>query len=301
MSQYFNYTLGTLSFLIISGILCFNQYSPIARPNIDALAESRNLSDYYFPFIKAKDTIHLLGNEYLEIRLQEQKTYLIRRADTSIVYRISTGNAAIEKGLSTPAGFFTVQSKSPIAISKQFENAELYNWIGFNGNIGFHGLKKTGYYASLGIRPSSHGCVRIGKESGLDLYKRVRLGTPVIVYQNKPALEMVFSTIREFDPSEDILLNNYPMANRKLFARRLNNISNGLALRYNNGRLFLDGRTILKPGGYVIGSDSSLPNKQKKPLVKGNFFVTNRDNLKIRTFKPQLPDSSKSKQKNLNK
>jgi lipoprotein-anchoring transpeptidase ErfK/SrfK len=50
-------------------------------------------------------------------------------------------------------------------------------WIGFNGSVGFHG---TASVDSLGTA-ASHGCVRMSEGDVIDLYERVRVGTPVLV------------------------------------------------------------------------------------------------------------------------
>ncbi len=50
-------------------------------------------------------------------------------------------------------------------------------WIGFNAGEGIHG---TADVASLGGR-ASHGCIRMSVRGVKDLYRRVRLGTPVFV------------------------------------------------------------------------------------------------------------------------
>jgi lipoprotein-anchoring transpeptidase ErfK/SrfK len=56
-------------------------------------------------------------------------------------------------------------------------NPLVARWIGFSGSVGFHGTKDL---ASLG-NAASHGCVRMNPSDVIDLYKRVRVGTPVLV------------------------------------------------------------------------------------------------------------------------
>jgi lipoprotein-anchoring transpeptidase ErfK/SrfK len=56
-------------------------------------------------------------------------------------------------------------------------NPLVARWIGFNGSVGFHGTASTG---SLGSA-ASHGCVRMAPSDVIDLYKRVKIGTPVLV------------------------------------------------------------------------------------------------------------------------
>jgi lipoprotein-anchoring transpeptidase ErfK/SrfK len=50
-------------------------------------------------------------------------------------------------------------------------------WIGFDGSVGFHGTAELG---SLGTA-ASHGCVRMRPADVKDLFKRVSIGTPVLV------------------------------------------------------------------------------------------------------------------------
>jgi lipoprotein-anchoring transpeptidase ErfK/SrfK len=56
-------------------------------------------------------------------------------------------------------------------------NPLVARWIGFNGSVGFHGTKSLD---SLG-RAASHGCVRMSEGDVIDLFERVRTGTPVLV------------------------------------------------------------------------------------------------------------------------
>lgn len=56
-------------------------------------------------------------------------------------------------------------------------NPLVARWIGFNGSVGFHGTAESG---SLGSA-ASHGCVRMAPSDVIDLYKRVKIGTPVLV------------------------------------------------------------------------------------------------------------------------
>ena len=56
-------------------------------------------------------------------------------------------------------------------------NPLVARWIGFNGSVGFHGTASAG---SLGTA-ASHGCVRMAPADVIDLYKRVKIGTPVLV------------------------------------------------------------------------------------------------------------------------
>lgn len=56
-------------------------------------------------------------------------------------------------------------------------NPLVARWIGFSGSVGFHGTREK---ASIG-QAASHGCVRMDPSDVVDLFGRVRIGTPVLV------------------------------------------------------------------------------------------------------------------------
>ena len=219
-----------------------------------------------YKYLPVKDTVYVLGDNYIELSLKEQTATIVFRNDTSITFNISSGNELIAKGLSTPTGIYTVQSKSPIAISKQFENCELFNWVGFNGNIGFHGLKGKGYYGHLGKRPSSHGCVRISNEDGEILYKKVTRGTPVLVYNEEPARILAFAEFKNYRVNRDIILDNSDKFTQKMMKKRLKNLTKGNAYINSKYKIFLDGRTIIKPGGFEVANIDMINPKQETPI-----------------------------------
>ena len=260
--------LGILPVVILILIFAFKLFSEnnISTFHFQLNNESAN-SGYYFPYLQTKDTIYLLGDNYIEIILNKQRAVLNRKNDSSITYKISSGNDKIPKGEETPDGLYTVQSKSPMAISKQFKNAELYHWIGFNGNVGFHGLKGNGYYNTLGIRPSSHGCVRIARDDAEDLYKKIKLGTPVVVFHNEPAFVIKFAGSREYNPAIDYFLERGSKYNNIIMKKRIDNLYKGKALRNNIGKIFIDGQTILKSGGLNLGLAENISRRQALPIT----------------------------------
>ncbi len=215
--------------------------------------------------IRIKDTIFVQGNAFVEISLKEQLCRLYLK-DTNNntnykVYKISSGNPNIPEGLETSTGLFSVQTKNPLGISKQFNNAELHNWVGFNVNFGIHGLAGNGYYRYLGHKTSSHGCVRISREDGKELYDNVIFGTPVLVYSEEPAIALKFiDTITTL--SKYYVLPANAQTHNPIIKQRLQNIYNGLLLQ-NDKKLLMTGETIIRWGGYRIGNANSIPYKQK--------------------------------------
>ena len=283
---------ATLLPLFFAGIAYLYFFAPVTIPEENRIFCEK--APVYFSHIRMLDTIHLLGDEYIEILLDRQLALLHRRNDSILTFKISTGNKYISKGMATPPGFFTIQTMLEVATSRQFNNAKLFYWLGFNGNIGFHGLRTSGYYAHLGRRPSSHGCVRIAREDGKSLYRKVHRGTPVIVYKNKPAIRITFSDYSDFNPEYDFFLTENSRFNQSIMRTRLKYLYKGLALTYNSGRVFIDGKTVMKPRGFDIGLDSLVPNRQKPPVYDSRTLCINKDKLFTGEV---LPDTSKKNDK----
>ena len=220
-----------------------------------------------FLFLPFKDTFYYLGNQYIEINLGKQIAMLFSRDGTIDTVKISSGNKFLSKGIETPTGLYAVQNKAPIQISRQFENAEMLNWIGFNGNIGFHGLKKTGYYASLGRRPSSHGCVRMANEDGARWYQIVKIGIPVLVYRNEPIVTIKFASYSEVDYNKDLVIQKgNPSINRILNAR-IKDISKGKYYRNHLYKVILEEKLALSNPNLAVEKDSIKIPFQLPPLV----------------------------------
>lgn len=218
----------------------------------------------YFKYNMIRDTIFVLGDEYITISIKDQTAQAHFRDSSRKTYKISTGTSRISRGVKTPTGIFSVQSKYKVLRSRQF-NSKLLYWVGFNYSIGFHAIRSDGYYRHLGKRPSSHGCVRISREDGKSLFQQVELGTPVMVYDNFPARVFAFAEPEDFNPERDIMIKAYDREQRKLLSRRLENLYAGLAPIENRGRVFIDGKTILHPGGVDPGSASKIALRQKYP------------------------------------
>lgn len=258
--------LQIILFVICSGLISlslmgeYNNSSRLIKKN------TNNKNKVFYPYLRHQDTIYVLGDTYIEVCIKKQYAYLYQRNDPVFKFRISSGTSRIKEGLDTPPGLFTVQNKTPLAISKQFNNAELFNWIGFRGNIGFHGLKGSGYYYHLGFRPSSHGCIRISREDGEMLYKKVKVGTPVLVYENEPAITLSFAQSDDIDYTEDEIINRNDKYFKELMTYRINNLYSGSAYRLNQGRIFIDGQIALRLGGLPIGEKAKISRIQKLPV-----------------------------------
>lgn len=277
------YILSIIFFIctivLISANFEFNDSRLLLSKRIDFLMPENSFD---FQYLSRRDTIFIKSDSYISISLKEQITRLYRMNDSTLTFHISSGTDLLDKGMKTTTGIFTVQSKLRLGISKQFNNAELINWIGFNGNIGFHGLSTSGYYNHLGKRPSSHGCVRISREDGDSLYKYVKLGTPVIVYDDEPAriLSFLNHTDKYFN-----YIDIYDNTNlNKLLKNRINNLYSGLANKDFYDKLILDNNIILKKLKIPIGDATKIASKQKFIGLTKNFEIANSDKTNFYSF-----------------
>lgn len=255
----------------------------------------KNESGIIFYYVPIKDTLYYLGDDYIEVCLDSQRAYFFTREGAIDTVKISSGNKFIPRGIETPTGLYAVQNKSPIQISRLFDNTEMLNWIGFNNNIGFHGLRKTGYYASLGRRPTSHGCVRMSNEDGVRWYKKVRIGIPVLVYRKKPVWKIKFANLDEFDPNKDVLIERGNRLVYYWFNERLKKLINGNYFRNDFGKIFLAPRLRMDNSTIIVETDKEFARYQKQKLTKDlrifenkistyvfNDFINAKDTCKIK-------------------
>lgn len=263
----------TLVCLLFASSIFSDQHSKIFH-NYSLKYHTKQKDLIEFCFLQIKDTIYYLGEDYIEIDLKNQLAFHINRSRVVDTIKISSGNKFLSKAIETPRGLFAVQNKAPIQISRQFENIEMLNWIGFNGNIGFHGLKKTGYYSSLGRRPTSHGCVRMSNEDGVRWYSKIRIGTPVLVYKSSLVRIIKFANLNEFDPNCDILIQTGNKFYYSLLNQRLRNLLNGEHYRRNFGKVFLAPKVKLINPAIVVDTDVVL-NFQQVGLTRKLMNVEN--------------------------
>jgi hypothetical protein len=124
----------------------------------------------------------------------QQSTFTLRLFKNLKVrkrYKVAVGQPAYP----TPRGQFTIQSKqvnpvwsvpnSPwagelagtVVTGGSAANPLKARWMGIANGVGIHG---TGEDASIGSR-ASHGCIRMHVADVVDLFRRVPVGTPVLI------------------------------------------------------------------------------------------------------------------------
>lgn len=146
-------------------------------------------------------------NVSIEISLKEQRGLLLVRGAIAMDFPVSSGKATHP----TPTGSYTVRAKEKDYHSNlygrifdatgavvvadadsrkdappeggKFEGAAMPYWMRLtDGGVGMH----VGYVP--GERAASHGCIRLKKENATEIFDLVKIGTPVVITEDLPAL-----------------------------------------------------------------------------------------------------------------
>ncbi|HEY3251291.1 MAG TPA: L,D-transpeptidase, partial [Ignavibacteria bacterium] len=140
-----------------------------------------------------RDTVYTDRNLWLELRIDQQMLYVHYRDGRTKNYPVSSGNKFLSKGIESRPGLFAIFIKEEVHLSTQFDNARMNYYMPYNMGIGFHGLPNTGYYGNLGVRPSSHGCIRMRNEDARQLFKECDIGTIVLAHRGETARVVAFA------------------------------------------------------------------------------------------------------------
>lgn len=234
------------------------------------------------------DTLYVLDTCYLEVRLDSQAVYLHSKSYAGRKFLCSTGNIKIKKAIETTEGIFVVQTKSPLAYSRQFDSTKMYFWVGFNGNIGFHGLDGKSYYRYLGKRPSSHGCIRMAREDAEWMFHNIPIGTPVIVHQGNAARCLTFI---DSVPENGVLIQSETSVRRGM-ERQLHTWYRGRA-KIDGSRKYYFAHSKVWWGGIPLGDVNKLPQRQTSPVFGSNArCVAPPDNASVMLVDRLVRDTS---------
>lgn len=207
---------------------------------------------------KIKDTVYTNKDNWLELRIHEQMLYQHWRDGRIEKFPISSGNKYLSESVESRPGLFAIFYRNPHHKSTQYSNASLYHFQTFNQGIGFHSLDGTGYYGNLGVRPSSHGCIRMKHDHARKLFNDCDLGTLVLAHNGNSLRTIGFAP-------KDIPVSDMPKEEqRELLARNLYNVVNGNYFVENRKYFVVDPKIITAQGIYN-GYDMKLPEKQNAP------------------------------------
>lgn len=118
---------------------------------------------------------------WMNVSLQLQHAY-VYGTDGSLLRDIPISSGA---GGRTPLGSYRIYSRSAWTRATSNSSVTMQWMTRFNGGIGFHAIPRNGYgqplYTPLGIRPVSHGCVRMADHDAKWVFDNLPNGFPVNV------------------------------------------------------------------------------------------------------------------------
>lgn len=246
--------ISAVIIFISSVILIQNDSEKITKNNDDGTAKSNSI---YFvtDFSGLRDTVYTDKPYFIEVNLKTQMGYLHSRSDSTKSFGISSGTDKLFEGVNTKEGLFVIQSMMPQWHSRQFDSTLMLNWMGFNYGIGFHALLGNRYYKYLGVKPSSHGCVRVGREDAKEIYNKIELGTPVLVHSENNAITVAFT--KEYEKYHLLEFDSL----KKILEIRYNELYSGRYLLQSQDKLLID-RSNVNHSGIPIGESKRISKRQ---------------------------------------
>jgi len=234
-----------------------------------------------------KDTVYTNLDCWLELRPNEQMLYQHWRDGKIVKYPITSGNKFLSKGVEARPGIFAIFYKNPHHKSVQFNDAALYHFMTFNQGIGFHSMNGTGYYQYLGVRPVSHGCIRMKHDDARKLFSDCPMGTLVLVHRGYTSRTVAFAP-KDFKNEREYTKEEYKL----MLAENLVNVLEGKYYLKERHYFVVDPKVIPVSGIYT-SYDKKIPERQKLP--KNTLrIVSYADRLNINTEALLIMDSSQA-------
>ncbi len=221
------------------------------------------------------DTVYTDKDNWLELRIHEQCVIQHWRDGHTVKYLVSTGNKMLDKGLESRPGLFAIFVKEEHHQSSQFQNADMYHFMPFNQGIGFHSIDGTGYYGNLGVRPSSHGCIRMKHEEVKKMFGETELGTLVLAHRGSYARIVAFAP-KNYDPKQQTYTKE---EYQRMLAENLYNVING-KYYVSDRKFFVVDPLIIPKSGVYTSYDVKVPEKQELPK-ESMVFRNDVDKLNV--------------------
>ncbi|MCE1165399.1 MAG: L,D-transpeptidase [Bacteroidetes bacterium] len=233
-----------------------------------------------------KDTVYTDKDCWLELRIDQQMLYQHWKNGRVDKYPISSGNKYLDRSIESRPGLFAIFHKEEHHESSQYNNADMYYFMPFNQGIGFHSLDGTGYYGNLGVRPSSHGCIRMRHDDVKKLFRECPIGTLVLAHRGASARVVGFAP--DDYASADTLTKDEA---KLILAENLLNILDGNYFVTERKFIVVDPKVIPVSGVY-IAYDRKLPDRQRIVKSLGIFLGFPDVFFNIKTG--EMLDSTKS-------
>jgi hypothetical protein len=257
-----------MKYLIILFLVNINLFAIDDKKSQTSNSDEEKLK-YKINYSVLKDTLFTTLDYFIEVNLATQMAYLHSRFDSTKSFGVSTGTPRLKDGIETKEGVFAIQFKVERWRSVQFDSTLMLHFMTFNWGVGFHALAGQSYYKFLGVKRSSHGCVRVSKEDAKDIYYKVKYGTPVIVHKGNPAVFIGFTNAN--DP--DLQYLQYQDL-KNIFTERLEKLYKGEYLLEPNAKLLIDNENVTH-AGLPIGDGSKIEQRQ---ILKPDYLFVEISN-----------------------
>ena len=212
-----------------------------------------------------RDTVYTNEDIWLELRIDKQMLYAHHRDGRVLAYPVSSGNPGLSKGIESRPGLYAIFLKEEVHLSSQFNNARMNYYMPFNMGIGLHGLPGTGYYGFLGVRPSSHGCIRMRNEDVRILFGQCKIGTLVLAHKGKSARIVAFATA-DMKNNTELTKDDY----LNILAYNLSSVMEGKYFINPPKKFVMDG-TVIPRSGINVTTTDNIPPKQILPFAVLNL------------------------------
>lgn len=229
--------------------------SKLPKINFAALLANEQFS------MNLRDTVYTDKDVYLEVRIDEQMLYVHFRNGKIREFPISSGVPGASKSIESRPGLFAIFLKEELHLSSQFNDAKMFYFMPYNMGIGFHSLAGTGYYGHLGVRPSSHGCIRMRTPDVKELFNLCEVGTLVLSHRGKSARVIAFAP-EGFENDKEYSKEEY----MEMLAYNLNSVYEGKYFTNPPKRFIIDPAVIPKIG-FNVGTTDDIPERQYIPVV----------------------------------
>ncbi len=215
-----------------------------------------------------RDTVYTFESHYIDVNLATQTAYLHSKDGSVKAFGISSGTSKLKDGIETNEGLFVIHAMLSKWYSHQFDSTLMLDFMTFNNGIGFHALASKGYYRYLGIKQSSHGCLRVSREDAKEVFNLIDVGTPVLVHSGNSSIAIEFAK-----PSDNYIHLDYKDL-KTVLQERSQELYKGKYLLSIKDKLLIDRQNVWH-SGLPIGNSKLIAEKQH--VIKYNFSLIESD------------------------